>query len=64
MAARGVKDIRVRAIVEVCPPPRSEAMAFWVAASKSVGGLGVGEGGYGWSVEFGNGIYISRTSSE
>jgi len=43
-AARGVKDVRVRAIVEVCPPPRSEAMAFWVAVSKSV------EGGFwgGW----------------
>lgn len=54
---KGVKDIKVRAIAEVCPPLRIEAMAFWVAVSK--GGLGVGEGGYGWSVEFGNGIYIS-----
>lgn len=38
MAVRGVKDVRVRAIVEVCPPPRIEAMAFWVAVSKSVEG--------------------------
>lgn len=60
MAVRGVKDVGVRAIVEVCPPLRSEVMAFWVAVSKSVeGGFGVGEGGHGWSVEFGNGIYIS-----
>ena len=38
MALRGVKDVRVRAIVEACPLPRSEAMAFWVAVSKSVEG--------------------------
>ena len=36
MAVREVKDARVRTIVEVCPPPRSGAMAFWVAVSKSV----------------------------
>lgn len=41
MAMRGVKDVRVCAIVEVCPPSRGEAMAFWVAVSKSV------EGGFG-----------------
>ena len=28
MAVRRVKDVRVCAIVEVCPPPGSEAMAF------------------------------------
>lgn len=57
-AVDGVMDVRVRAIAEICPPPRSEAMAFWVAASKSVEG-GFWGGGYGWSVEFGNDIYIS-----
>ena len=38
MVVEGAKDIRVHAIVEVCPPPRSETMAFWVAVSKSVEG--------------------------
>jgi hypothetical protein len=38
VAVRGVKDVRVRAIVEVCPPLRSEVMAFWVAVSESVRG--------------------------
>ncbi|KAF2263715.1 hypothetical protein CC78DRAFT_533727 [Lojkania enalia] len=33
---KGLKDIHVRALVEHCPPPRSETMAFWVAFSKSV----------------------------
>lgn len=35
---RGVRDVHVRAIVEHCPPPVSETMAFWVSFSKSVEG--------------------------
>lgn len=38
---RGLRELGVRAIVEHCPPPVSERMAFWVAFSKSV------EGGFG-----------------
>lgn len=46
---RGLRELRVRAIVEHCPPPMSERMAFWVAFSKSV------EGGFG---EFVRGIMV------
>jgi hypothetical protein len=31
-----VKEVKVTALVEHCPPPRSEVMAFWVRLSKSV----------------------------
>ncbi|KAF1959555.1 hypothetical protein CC80DRAFT_590772 [Byssothecium circinans] len=33
---KGVKDVRVRALVDHCPGPVSELMAFWIAFSKSV----------------------------
>ncbi|KAF2644601.1 hypothetical protein P280DRAFT_465905 [Massarina eburnea CBS 473.64] len=35
---RGVKEIGVRALVEHCPGPASEIMAFWIALSKSIEG--------------------------
>ncbi|KAF2191062.1 hypothetical protein K469DRAFT_622386, partial [Zopfia rhizophila CBS 207.26] len=38
MQIKGLKEVGVRAIVEHCPRPRSEMMAFWVAFSKSVEG--------------------------
>ncbi|KAJ9649533.1 hypothetical protein H2199_000309 [Coniosporium tulheliwenetii] len=38
MVIRGLRECRVRAIVEHCPPPGSDMMAFWVAFSKSVEG--------------------------
>jgi len=38
MVVRGLRECRVRAIVEHCPPPVSDMMAFWVALSKSVEG--------------------------
>lgn len=38
LAGRSRKGEGLCAIVEVCPPPRIEAMAFWVAVSKSVEG--------------------------
>ncbi|KAH7139369.1 hypothetical protein B0J11DRAFT_501526 [Dendryphion nanum] len=50
MAIRGLEDVRVKAVVEHCPQPRSEIMAFWVAFSKSV------EGGFG---EWVRGVMIS-----
>ncbi|KAL5418306.1 hypothetical protein PMIN04_007349 [Paraphaeosphaeria minitans] len=33
---RGVREVSVKALVEYCPPAVSEAMAFWIAFSKSV----------------------------
>ncbi|OJD40026.1 uncharacterized protein BKCO1_2000217 [Diplodia corticola] len=33
---RGLRELHVKAIVEYCPPPVSETMAFWVSFSKSV----------------------------
>ncbi|KAF1978620.1 hypothetical protein BU23DRAFT_229070 [Bimuria novae-zelandiae CBS 107.79] len=39
---KGLREVSVRALVEHCPPPVSEAMAFWVAFSKSIDG-GFGE---------------------
>ncbi|KAH7046010.1 hypothetical protein B0J12DRAFT_627642 [Macrophomina phaseolina] len=33
---RGLRDIQIEAIVEHCPTPMSETMAFWVSFSKSV----------------------------
>jgi hypothetical protein len=38
---RGLREVNVRALVEHCPGPVSETMAFWIAFSKSV------EGGFG-----------------
>ncbi|KAB2577056.1 hypothetical protein BFW01_g2403 [Lasiodiplodia theobromae] len=35
---RGLRELHVKAIVEYCPPPVSETMAFWVSFSKSVEG--------------------------
>lgn len=35
---RGLRDIKVNAIIEHCPMPMSETMAFWVSFSKSVEG--------------------------
>lgn len=36
MQIRGLRDLRVKALVEHCPLPRSEAMSFWVALSRSL----------------------------
>ncbi|KAF2473492.1 uncharacterized protein BDR25DRAFT_257973 [Lindgomyces ingoldianus] len=36
MAIRGLRKLSVKALVEHCPPPKSEGMKFWVAFSKSV----------------------------
>lgn len=36
MAIRGLRKLRVKAMVEHCPPPRSDGMRFWVSFSKSV----------------------------
>ncbi|KAF2006943.1 hypothetical protein P154DRAFT_454755 [Amniculicola lignicola CBS 123094] len=36
MAIRGLREMQVRALVEHCPAPMSEGMAFWVAFSASV----------------------------
>lgn len=33
---RGLRHVSVKAMVEHCPAPRSELMAFWVTFSKSV----------------------------
>ncbi|KAF2735024.1 hypothetical protein EJ04DRAFT_221721 [Polyplosphaeria fusca] len=38
MGIKGLRDVDVRAVVEHCPPPRSETMAFWVAFSRSIEG--------------------------
>ncbi|KAF2444853.1 hypothetical protein P171DRAFT_285127 [Karstenula rhodostoma CBS 690.94] len=38
---KGLREVNIKALVEHCPPAVSEAMAFWVAFSKSV------EGGFG-----------------
>lgn len=38
---RGLEKVNVRALVEHCPRPMSEMMAFWIAFSRSV------EGGFG-----------------
>ncbi|PVI06239.1 hypothetical protein DM02DRAFT_650141 [Periconia macrospinosa] len=35
---KGLKDVRVRALVEHCPGPVSEMMAFWIAFSASIEG--------------------------
>jgi hypothetical protein len=35
-AVRGLRDVSVRALVEHCPGPVSETMAFWIAFSASV----------------------------
>lgn len=36
MAVKGLRGLEVKAVVEHCPPPRSENMAFFVAFSKSI----------------------------
>ncbi|KAF2145099.1 uncharacterized protein K452DRAFT_349406 [Aplosporella prunicola CBS 121167] len=38
MWMRGLRAMHVRAIIEHCPPPESETMAFWVSFSKSIEG--------------------------
>lgn len=38
MTIKGLRDVHVRAIIEHCPPPSSEMMAFWVEYSKSIDG--------------------------
>ncbi|KAF2111697.1 hypothetical protein BDV96DRAFT_175509 [Lophiotrema nucula] len=36
MMIKGLREVNVNAMVEHCPLPRSETMAFWVAFSKSI----------------------------
>ncbi|EUC49309.1 hypothetical protein COCMIDRAFT_84966 [Bipolaris oryzae ATCC 44560] len=43
MAIKGLRDIKVKALVERCARPVSEKQAFWVAFSKSVAEGGFGE---------------------
>lgn len=43
MAIKGLRNIKVRALVERCARPVSEKQAFWVAFSKSVAEGGFGE---------------------
>ncbi|KAF2788247.1 hypothetical protein K505DRAFT_286450 [Melanomma pulvis-pyrius CBS 109.77] len=38
MGVKGLRKLNIRGVVEHCPPPRSEIMAFWVAFSKSIEG--------------------------
>lgn len=38
---KGLKRVGVKALMEYCPRPMSEGMAFWIAFSKSI------EGGFG-----------------
>lgn len=38
MGVKGLRELNIRGVVEHCPPPRSEIMAFWVAFSKSIEG--------------------------
>ncbi|RAR07940.1 hypothetical protein DDE82_002602 [Stemphylium lycopersici] len=43
MAIKGLRDVKVKALIERCARPVSERQAFWVAVSKSVAEGGFGE---------------------
>jgi hypothetical protein len=51
MEIKGLKTLNVKALVEHCPRPVSEKLAFWVAFSKSIE-----EGGFG---EWVKGVMVS-----